>query len=55
MKQSRWYKVENNQAFIFDSGYENLSHSVSVVCVSDLSFYRRNFKLYKSWGIYEKE
>jgi len=55
MKQSRWYKIENGQAFIFDNGYENMSETVSIVPVSDLSYYRQNFKLSKSWGIYEKE
>lgn len=55
MKESRWYKIENGQAFIFDNGYENMSQSVSVVRVSDLPYYRRNFKLSKSWGFYEKK
>jgi len=54
MKESRWYKIENGQAFIFDSGYENMSETVSIVHVSDLSYYRQNFKLRKSWGIYQK-
>lgn len=55
MKQSRWYKIESGTAHIFDSGYENKSQSVSVVPISDLSYYRQNFKLFKSWGIYEEE
>ena len=55
MKDSRWYKVDNDQALIFDNPYENMSESVSIVPVSDLSYYRRNFKLRKSWGIYEEE
>ena len=54
-KESRWYKVENGQAFIFDNGYENMSETVSIVHVSDLYYYRQNFKLSKSWGLYEKE
>lgn len=55
MKQSRWYKVEAGLAHIFDNGYEDKSQSVSIVHVSDLSYYRQNFKLSKSWGLYEKE
>jgi len=55
MKEQRWYKVENGEAFIFDNGYENMSESVSIVPVSDLSYYRQNFKLSKSRGIYQKE
>lgn len=54
MKESRWYKVENGEALIFDNPYENMSESVSIVPVSDLSYYGRNFKLRKSWGIYQK-
>lgn len=55
MKQSRWYKIEAGMAHIFDSGYENRSQSVSVVPISDLYYYRQNFKLSKSWGVYEEE
>ncbi|QDP50251.1 MAG: hypothetical protein Tp178MES00d2C33159851_41 [Prokaryotic dsDNA virus sp.] len=55
MKQSRWYKIEAGMAHIFDSGYENKSQSVSVVPLSDLHYYRQNFKLQKLWGIYEEE
>ena len=54
MKESRWYKIENGQALIFDNGYENMSETVSIVHVSDLYYYRQNFKLRKSWGIYQK-
>lgn len=49
MRESRWYKIENGQAFIFDSGYEDKSQSVSIVPLSDLSYYRRNFHLQKLW------
>ena len=50
MKQSRWYKIKGKQAFIFDSGYEDKSQSVSFVRKEDLSYYRNNFNLYKAWG-----
>jgi len=55
MKESRWYKIENGLAFVFDDGYENMSQSVSIVRIKDLSYYRRTFKLSKSWGVYDYE
>ena len=50
MKQSRWYKIENGLAFVFDSGYEDKSLSVSVVSLKDINYYRNNFKLRKVWS-----
>ena len=49
MKESRWYKIKGNQAFIFDNGYEDQSQSVSVVPKEQLSYYRNNFNLQKIW------
>ena len=49
MKESRWYKIKGKQAFIFDSGYEDKSQSVSIVPKEQLSYYRNNFNLQKAW------
>ena len=49
MKESRWYKIKGKQAFIFDSGYEDKSQSVSIVRKEELNYYRNNFNLYKAW------
>jgi len=51
MKQSRWYKIENDLAHIFDSGYEDKSLSVSIVPISDLAYYRQKFNLRKLWTV----
>ena len=37
MKESRWYKIKGNMAFIFDSGYEDKSQSVSIIPKEQLS------------------
>lgn len=50
MKEQRWYEVEGEQVYIFDSGYKDQAQSVSIVTKSDLAFYRNNFKLSKVWG-----
>ena len=49
MKESRWYKIEGNVAFIFDNGYEDKSQSVSIIPKEQLSYYRNNFNLQKAW------
>ena len=49
MKDSRWYTIENGLAYIYDSGYAKDSLSASIVPVSDLAYYRRNFRLAKVW------
>ena len=49
MKESRWYKIEGKKAFIFDSGYEDKSQSVSIIPKEQLSYYRNNFNLQKAW------
>ena len=48
MKESRWYKIKGKQAFIFDSGYEDKSQSVSIVPKDQLSYYKSNFNLQKA-------
>jgi len=49
VKESRWYKIENGQALIFDNGYQDKSQSVSIVPKEQLSYYRNNFNLQKVW------
>lgn len=51
MKQSRWYRIKGKQAFIFDSGYENKSQSVSIIPKEQLIYYRNYFNLQKLWGV----
>lgn len=49
IKELRWYEIVNDTAHIYDSGYKQFSTSVSIVPISDLSYYRANFKLAKIW------
>lgn len=50
MKACRWYEVVEGVAHVYDAPYRDKSCSVSIVPVSDLAYYRRNFTLSKIWG-----
>lgn len=47
IKEQRWYEIEKEIVYIYDSGYKNQSISVSVIKKSDLNYYRTNFNLQK--------
>jgi hypothetical protein len=49
IKKQRWYEIVDGMAHIYGSGYKQFSQSVSIVPISDLSYYRDNFKLNKVW------
>lgn len=49
IKEQRWYEIEKEIVYIYDSGYKNQSKSVSAVSKSDLNYYRTNFNLQKIW------
>lgn len=49
IKEQRWYEIIDGMAHVYNSGYKEFSTSVSIVLVSDLSYYRINFKLTKLW------
>lgn len=50
MKTARWYEIVGEVAHVYDAPYRNKACSVSIVPVSDLTYYRRTFVLSKIWG-----
>ena len=46
-KKTRYYEVLENTAHIYDTPYKDNSLSLSIVPVTDLSYYRNNFRLLK--------
>lgn len=48
-KQARWYKVIDNKAYIYDTPYPKNSLLVSIIDITELSYYRSNFDLQKVW------
>ena len=46
-KENRWYAVINGMIHVYDHWYAERSTIESVCSLSDLSFYRRNFRLRK--------
>ena len=50
MKPSRYFEVTGAGLRIYEQPYRAQSLSVSVCGVSDLRFYRQNFRLRKVWG-----
>ena len=51
MKTSRYYEIIDGMAHVYDSPFTSKAQSVSIVPVSDLAYYRRNFALSKIWGV----
>ena len=51
MKTSRYYEIIENVAYVYDNPFSSKSISVSIVPLSDLAYYRRNFALSKIWGV----
>jgi hypothetical protein len=51
MKTLRYYEIIEGMAYVYEAPYSSLALSVSVVPVSDLTYYRNNFQLSKIWGI----
>lgn len=49
-KPQRWYEVEGETAYVYDAPYSRRAHSVSIVKVADLKYYRSAFRLTKVWG-----
>lgn len=49
IKKQRWYEIVDGMAHIYDSGIKKYSTSVSIVPISDLVYYRNDFKLTKIW------
>lgn len=50
-KQSRYYEIIEGMAYIYDQPFTSKAQSVTIVPLSDLAYYRRNFALSKVWGI----
>lgn len=51
MRASRYYEIIDNMAHVYDAPYSSKAQSVSIVPLSDLAYYRRNFALSKVWGV----
>lgn len=51
MKASRYYKIVNDMVYVYDSPFPDNAQSVSIVPISDLTYYRRNFELSKVWKV----
>lgn len=51
MKLSRYYEIIDCTAYVYDQPFTSKSLSVSIVPLSDLAYYRRNFALSKVWGV----
>ena len=51
MKESRYYEIVDGMAHIYESPYSSKAQSVSIVPLSDLAYYRRNFGLSRVWGV----
>jgi hypothetical protein len=49
-KPQRWYEVEGETAYIYDSPFPQRSASISIIKRADLAFYRLNFRLTKVWA-----
>lgn len=49
-KEGRWYEIVDEWAYVYSEPYKDNSPDVSIVKVTDLQFYRNNFKLEKIWG-----
>ena len=50
MKEQRFYEIDGETAYIYNSGFKASSTSVSIINVSELKYYRKQFKLSKVWG-----
>lgn len=53
--KQRWYKVDSDKAYVYDSPYEENATSVSIVSKEDLRYYRNSFCLTKLWTTGNKE
>lgn len=51
MKASRYYEIIDNMVHVYDAPFSSKALSVSIVPLSDLAYYRRNFALSKVWGV----
>ena len=51
IKASRYYEIIDGMARVYDAPFSSMAQSVSIVPVSDLAYYRRNFTLSKIWGV----
>lgn len=47
MKESRWYEIDGETAYVYDAPECRYSQSVSIVSVAALDYYRQNFRLRK--------
>lgn len=54
MKQSRYYQIIEGKAHIYDSPLPERSVTESIVSISDLAYYRKNFQLSKVWASNDK-
>lgn len=50
MKSTRYYKIIDGMAFVYDGPFADSSMSVSIVPVDGLKYYHNNFNLQKAWG-----
>jgi hypothetical protein len=52
MKLARWYKIESDVLYVFDSPIEEQASGVSICynVISDLKYYRKTFTLRKLWA-----
>ena len=50
MKEQRFYEIEGEKAYIYNAPFKAQATSVSIVNKSELTYYRRTFKLNKIWN-----
>ena len=49
MKAQRWYLTEGQTLYVYDAPFPHRAVSVSIVPLSDLTYYRRTFHLRRAW------
>ena len=48
--KQRWYKIDGDRAYVYDSPHEDTATSISIVSTEDLQYYRNKFSLAKLWS-----